>query len=95
MKDRALENRSLISRTPDILATDIDDELVLMSIDLGNYYGISSTARRIWELLDAPTTLGALLERLAGEFDAPVEILRADVCTFLEKLQLEGLVAVQ
>lgn len=90
-----MELGNLIVRTPDVLSTDLDDELVLMSIDLGNYYGVSSTARRIWELLEPPTTLGNLLERLAGEFDAPTEDLRRDVCTFLEKLQLEGLVSIQ
>jgi hypothetical protein len=82
----------LITRSPELLSTVLDDELVLMSIDLGNYYGISSTARRIWELLEAPATLASLLVQLAVEFDASPDTLRTDVEEFLLRLEREGLV---
>ncbi len=83
---------TLITRSPELLSAVLDDELVLMSIDLGNYYGISSTARRIWELLETPVTLAFLLKQLAVEFDASPDILRTDVEEFLGRLQREGLV---
>ncbi len=85
---------SLITRKSDVLATELDGELVLMSIDLGHYFGMVNTARRIWELLDQPKTVGHLVQALEREYDAPAEVLRRDAQAFLMRLCEEGLVQI-
>ncbi len=85
---------SLISRAPDLLATELDGELVLMSIEKGNYYGVATTARSIWACLEQAKTLEALLDQLAGQYECPAGQMRADVLEFLEQLQREGLIVV-
>ncbi len=70
----------------------VDGELVLMSIHLGNYYGVASSARRIWEMLESPVTLEHLLVELGREFEGDPAVMRADVVAFVESLQQQGLV---
>lgn len=90
-----MNSTSLISRNPDVLATELDGEIVLMSIELGQYFGMAQSGRRIWELLDPPLTLEGLLDRLAKEYEAPPDLLKHDVQVFLQRLESEGLVHIE
>ncbi|QWE11333.1 PqqD family protein [Polynucleobacter sp. es-EL-1] len=76
----------LIIRNPDLLETSLDDELVLMSIDRGCYYGLENTAKTIWELLDKPKTQEQLLNALKEKYDGQPEIIERDLNAFLDKL---------
>ncbi len=79
------DNRSF-QRRPDMLFSRIDDEVVMMSIETGEYYGLNPVASRIWELLETPHTLVNLIERLMQEFDIDEQSCRRDVETFLRQM---------
>ena len=85
---------TLITRSRDLLATELDGELALLSIEQGNYYGLKGTARRIWDLTETPCSVGDLCTRLATEYNAPSGRLEADVMAFLSELAAETLVRV-
>jgi len=87
-----LQSHTLIGRNKDLVSTDLDGEIVLMSIERGNYYGLERTARRIWELLDTPTSLDALCTTLSREYAAPVDVIEADVRQFVAKMAQESIV---
>lgn len=87
-----LQAQTVIRRNPDLVSTDLDGEVVLMSIEQGNYYGLERTARRIWEMLEQPQALDALCVQLSREYDAPSEVIESDVKTFLGKMAKERIV---
>ncbi len=87
-----LHAHTLIERNPALVSTDLDGEIVLMSIERGNYYGLERTARRIWELLDAPLTLETLCATLEREFAAPAGVIEADVKRFVSRMAEETIV---
>jgi hypothetical protein len=89
-----LQPQSLLSRAPEPLAADLAGETVLMSLESGSYYGLEGTARRIWELLAAPTTFEALAGALASEYDVAPERAAEDLRPFLDDLRREGLLVV-
>lgn len=72
--------------------TAIDDEIVVMSLDSGDFFSLSGTARAIWLLIDGTCDLPGLTAALAEEFDAPAATLAADVATFIAELGRAGLV---
>lgn len=82
---------TLITRSKDILATELDGELVLMSIEQGNYYGLKGTARRIWELAETPCSVGDVCTRLETEYNAPSGCIEVDVIAFVSHLAAESL----
>lgn len=92
MTTLALETH--VTRAEGLLATELDGEVVLMNIDRGNYYGLETTARRIWELLEEPKPVAALCAQLQAEFDVTPEVCEREVMHFLAQLRDEGLIVV-
>ena len=87
-----LSPASVVVRTADLLAADVDDEVVLMSVARGQYFGLSETGPAIWQLLAQPMRVSDLCADLAGKFDGPADRIEADVLAFLADLLREGLI---
>ena len=81
-----------LTRDPDLVCAEMDGDLVMMSIENGEYYGIGGVGTRIWELLDQPTTIQRLVETIKTEFDIQEDRCRDDVLSFSEKLFELGLI---
>jgi len=82
-------------RHPDLLETTLDNEVVLMSIERGSYFGLENTGKRIWQLLETPQTLAQLQEALSNEYEAPPEVIARDVAGFLQKMLDNGVVTTE
>lgn len=76
----------LLRRRPDLIATEIDSEIVVMSIATGRTFGLDKRGSRIWALLEQPATVDALVQALLRHYDTTAEKCRADVLTFVETL---------
>jgi Coenzyme PQQ synthesis protein D (PqqD) len=80
------------SETP--VATEVDREVVLMSVGRGRCYGLGETGSSVWRRLGSPIRVDDLCRELMLEYRADAEELLSDVLTLLEHLQEEGLVKV-
>lgn len=83
----------VVTRKGDWLFSRVDDELVMMSADKGNYLGLSEVGARIWELIEVPMSLEDLCARLLGEFEVEAETCQREVETFLAELAKHDAVA--
>lgn len=90
----AISINSVISKNPAIISSKMDDEVVMMSIEKGNYYGLNPVAAEIWEMLTAPMTVQAICDRLMDEFDVEQEQCYNEVFVYLGKIEHEGLITV-
>jgi hypothetical protein len=84
-----------LSRTQEMLSTELDQETVLMSIDAGAYYGLKGTAQSIWEHLETPLTFSALVDCLVEEYQISPEVCAPDLERFLAEMEEEGLLRVE
>ena len=84
-----------LSRTNDLLSTELDQETVLMSIDAGAYYGLEGAARSIWEKLENPTSFSELVDCLVREYRVSRETCACDLQEFLAEIEREGLLRVE
>jgi hypothetical protein len=84
-----------LSRSEEMLSTELDHETVLMSIDAGAYYGLEGVARSIWESLETPLTFSALVDRMVGAYEVGPDICSADLQRFLAEMEREGLLRVE
>lgn len=66
--------------------TAIDDEIVVMSLDSGDFFSLSGTARAIWLLIDGSHNRAALLAALAQQFGVAPDTIAAEVDGFLAQL---------
>lgn len=79
--------------TSNFSETTIDEEIVVMRLDTGEFLSITGTGTAIWERVDGSRNREELISDLAAEFDAPQGQIAADVDEFLGKLRDAGLVA--
>lgn len=75
--------------------TEIDDEIVVMSLDSGDFFSLTGTARAIWDLLDQELDRDGLVAALAREYGVDPDPVGADVDAFLASLAAAGLLAAE
>ena len=85
---------SLVRWSDDQLAATVDQEIVILSVERGSYYGLDDIGSEIWQQLANPVRVDALCATLAAKYDADRSIIERDVLGLLEKLVAEGLVSV-
>ena len=73
--------------------TDVDDEIVIMRLDNGEFFALSGTAAAIWRLIDGERDPEALRAALAAEFQADESQIGSDVDEFLLRMKEKGLLA--
>jgi hypothetical protein len=83
---------STVTTTDHVTATTIDDEVVLLNDDTGLYQGLQGVGPRIWELIQEPTTVEAVADTIATEYDVDRDRCEQDVLDFVETLADENLV---
>jgi hypothetical protein len=94
-ENQILSFASMVSRSGDHLAANIDDELVLMDVEQGNYYGLNSIGADIWQRLEGEVVVSELCAALSVEYDADIDTISREVLVLLERLAEEGLIEVK
>ena len=85
---------STIHRVPELLAGDIDCEVVLLSLDQGAYYRLNGVASRIWALAETRISVSEVVDRLVKEFEVSRAECERCVVEFVRTLCREGLLDV-
>jgi len=83
---------SIVQLSSDHIAAPVDNEIVILSIKRGAYYGLNDVGSDIWQRLAAPVRVDALCDLLAEKYNADRATIERDVLALLEKLMAEGLV---
>ncbi|HYI12182.1 MAG TPA: PqqD family protein [Thermoanaerobaculia bacterium] len=69
----------------------VGDELVLLDLHRGIYYGLDPVGARIWQLLSEGAGEGEIVARLGEEYDVERETLAADLGRLIAELRGCGL----
>lgn len=86
---------SVVRATEGLISSEVDGQLVMMDIERGTYFGLDSTAARIWAGLAVPTRLSDLCQSLVEEYDVDPATCEAEVLGFVRELHSNGLVILQ
>jgi hypothetical protein len=85
---------TVVVRNRDKIAADMHGEVVMISLERGNYYGLGDTGSLIWQRIARPVSVAELCEGLRSDFDVDAAVCEADVVEFLRDLAREGLIVV-
>jgi Coenzyme PQQ synthesis protein D (PqqD) len=85
---------SIIQRDPEVIAAEADQDLVMVSIPTGYYYGVSDVARAIWDAIERPQKISDLIENLMASYHVDLATCRDQTLAFLETLCEERLLQV-
>lgn len=86
--------KNIVAQATDLVMSEVDDEIMLMSVDSGKYYGMDEIGSRIWQLIRQPIAISSLCDLLAEEFEVDDLTCQRDVLTFLNELSGEGLIKI-
>ena len=78
-----ISDNDILARNPEIISSKIDDEVVMMSVEEGKYFGLDSIGSTIWELLETPQSLKALIPQLLAQFEVSEEQCLQDCSSFI------------
>jgi hypothetical protein len=70
----------------------VGDEVVLLDLDSGTYFGLDSVGGRMWDLLSGSATVGETIETMLGEYEIEREVLERDVLRLVSELEEKGLI---
>lgn len=77
---------TIVQRRNELLFNKIDGEVVMLSIENGEYYGMDDVGGRIWEILENPISIKKLLAILVQEYNVSYESCKKDVIPFINLL---------
>jgi hypothetical protein len=80
---------------PTVVARMVGDEVVILDLDAGTYFGLDPVGARIWELIGEGLTLSNVRDRMLNEYDTQSDTLEQDILELIKALREESLVAVR
>jgi hypothetical protein len=84
-------NRKIII-SPQAMARTVGDEVVILDLDKGAYFGLNAVGARAWQLWAAQKTIAETVELIALEFEAPAETVTTDLLELVQDLKTANLV---
>lgn len=95
MTENVIEVNTVVCARNDLLASELsEDELVMMDLDKGLYFGLEDVANAIWRCIAEPLAVSAICEKIASEFDADEKTVRRDTIDFLTEMHRENLITI-
>jgi hypothetical protein len=83
-----------VQRDPEVIAAEAGEDIVMVSIANGCYYGVSDVARDIWEAIDSPKKISDLIDELIRSYNVDRSSCEEQTLSFLENLRDERLLQV-
>jgi hypothetical protein len=83
---------AVLVRDSEPVAATVDEEIFMLSLRAGAYFGLNPIGSEIWTLLAKPRRLGDLCAMLSQMYEIDTETILRDTSGFLEALLARGLV---
>lgn len=85
---------AIISYNPDILTSDMGDEVVMLNVLNSEYYGLDSVGCFIWQNIEDSISISDLVDKLLLEFTIDRETCIKEISIFLQELHQQGLIQI-
>jgi hypothetical protein len=85
---------TVLVRDSEPMPTTVDEEVVVLSVRAGAYFGFNRIGSEIWNMLSEPRRVGEILDTLAQSHEVDFDTMTRDVTQFLQTLIERRLVRV-
>jgi hypothetical protein len=90
-----VQSSSIVSRSALPIEAQVNGEVVLLNLDRDRCYGLGRTGSDIWHRLENPVQVERLGHQLEVDYEAPYEVILADILKLLNELAAEDLIDVR
>jgi hypothetical protein len=77
--------------SPSVVAAALDDEMVLLNVETGTYFGLDEVGALIWGLITEELDDEAIVTRITSDYDVDDMQARSDLHAFVDQLTAKGL----
>ncbi|HEX6938574.1 MAG TPA: PqqD family protein [Longimicrobiales bacterium] len=81
-----LDPTVILAPRPDVIATDLESELILLDAGTGEMFSLNATGRAVWRALDGGTTVAGVVAAVERAYDIAADRAEADVHALLVRL---------
>ncbi len=76
----------------DATSRTLGQEVVILDLASGTYFGLDPVSARVWQLLSDGKTIAELYDVVLSEFDISRDVLEQDVLNFVSDLEQKHLI---
>lgn len=92
--DAAISLDSVVVTSKDQVSCSVDDEVAIVHVRVGIYYGLDPVGARIWELIATPRRVRTVRDTLVAEYQVDARRCEDDLLALLQTMAEAGLVEV-
>lgn len=85
---------STVHATQAAVSSELADEVVILNLSNGVYYGLNPMGTTVWQLVQQPQRVSDVCARIHAEYDVEPERCERDVLALLQDMQAAGLIEV-
>jgi hypothetical protein len=93
-KQRPLPEGTRVVQARHHVWSDLQEEVAILQLDKGIYYGLNPVGARVWRLLQEERTPEELQRIIASEYEVQTDVVRRDIDALIRRLRREGLVEI-
>jgi hypothetical protein len=90
-----LSGSTIVTVSKDYVYCNVEDEMVLLGMEDGIYYGLNPVGAFIWEQIKEPKTVDEVRDAILEEYDVEKIQCEKDLMELLRELTEKGLVVVK
>lgn len=87
-----LSGSTLVTTSKDYVYCNVEDEMVLLGLEDGIYYGLNSVGTFIWDQIKEPKTIDEIRDAILNEYDVEKGECERDLLELLYELSEKGLI---
>ena len=89
-----IELHTRLVQALEVLSAELDDEMVMMSLEGNVFIKLDAISKSIWTRLQTPATAADLCDALVAEFDVSLATCQQDVLRLLNQLHGQRLLRI-
>jgi hypothetical protein len=90
-----LTEMTVVSAGKDQLSTDLGDDVVILGLQSGIYFGLNAVGAHVWRLIQQPCTVREVRDSVLDEFEVEPHECTRDVLELLQSMHSAGLIEVK
>jgi len=87
-----LDDTVVVAVQEQVVSADLEDEVVILNLKDGVYYGLNPVGARIWNLLQQPRTVGEIRDIILQEYETSPQRCEEDLRRLLQEMDGRGLI---
>lgn len=90
-----IQSNAVLVAAPDQVSCDIGNQMAILNLKSGIYYGLDSVGSRVWELVQEPRPIGEIEAKLVAEYDVEPARLQPELRGLCDELAEAGLIEIR